>query len=142
MTIKRKKEIYKNIMAALMGGIIVGSPMVIYGCSGKNSKAAKADNGASFLSVEAASVDDSNMYNPDKSYALISFANTVQVIEYRNCVFNGGKTEVVLDTGDTFYTGNSNIITFDITSEKQLNMVNYILEENEKETVPYTYVRK
>ena len=37
MTIKRKKEIYKNIMAALMGGIIVGSPIVIYGCSGKNS---------------------------------------------------------------------------------------------------------
>lgn len=142
MTIKRKKEIYISIMAALMGGIIVGSPMVIYGCSGKNSKAAKADNSSSLLSVEAASVDDSNVYNPDKSYALVSFANTVQVIEYRNCVFNGVKTEIVLDTGDTFYTGSSNIITFDITSEKQLNMVNYILEENEKETVPYTYVRK
>ena len=142
MTIKRKKEIYISIMAALMGGIIVGSPMVIYGCSGKNSKAAKADNSSSLLSVEAASVDDSNVYNPDKSYALASFANTVQVIEYRNCVFNGVKTEIVLDTGDTFYTGSSNIITFDITSEKQLNMVNYILEENEKETVPYTYVRK
>ena len=142
MTIKRKKEIYISIMAALMGGIIVGSPMVIYGCSGKNSKAAKADNSSSLLSVEAASVDDSNVYNPDKSYALVSFANTVQVIEYRNCVFDGGKTEFVLDTGDTFYTGSSNIITFDITSEKQLNMVNYILEENEKETVPYTYVRK
>ena len=142
MTIKRKKEIYKSIMAALMGGIIFGSPIAIYGCSGKNSKAAKADNSSSLLSVEAASVDDSNVYNPDKSYALVSFANTIQVIEYRNCVFDEGKTEVVFDTGDTFYTGSSNIITFDITSEKQLNMVNYILEENEKETVPYTYVRK
>lgn len=143
MTIKRKKEIYKSIASLLMGGVIIGTPITYAGCSNLDGNS-RQDGHVGNVETNIVSINNQshNKYSLDKNYALISFGNTVQVIEYSNYVINEGLTEIIFDTGDTIYIANSNVLLFDIDSKKQVDLVNNILNENEKETVPYTYVRK
>lgn len=143
MTIKRKKEIYKSIASLLMSGVLISTPITYAGCYSLDDNSSNEKHvGNVKKNLVSISNKSDNKYSLDKYYALVSFGSTVQVIEYSNSIVREGITEVIFDTGDTFYIANSNILLFDIDSKKQLDMVNNILSENEKETVPYTYVRK
>lgn len=143
MTLKEKKILYLKMKALLICGTIATSTLPVFGC---DTISKKNENERVLGSIQELSCDIENgkynSYNLDKCYALVQFGGSVQVIEFDTYNQKQWNTNVSFDTGDSFFIDNSNIIIFDIESESQLRMINNILEENQKETVPYTYVKK
>ena len=125
MSNKKKINIYKSIIGLLLGGTILTTPIMASGCD-------KKDNAESTIECE------------NKQYALISFGDSVQVIEYKKSFIYGNNGRVKITTYDDkeFTTSLSNIYFFDETSEEQVAIVNKILKDNKEETFPYKYIKK
>lgn len=136
----------KRIIALGMSAITLISASSLIGCS-KKDQASTVDT-STLDTIDNSSnntngvINDFNNIDSASNYCLISFDDTLQVIKYQN--YSMGTESLVriyFNDKDFIMIDISNVLFFDINSKEQVDLVNEILTNSEKETIPYVKVR-
>lgn len=135
----------KRIIALGLSAITLTSASGLIGCNNTNDQDSTLDTSISDNldnSSDNGVIEDYNNIDSNSNYCLIDFGDTLKVIKYQHYTrSNSAFVNIYLDDNDIITIGTSNVLFFDINSKEQVNLVNEILMNNEKETIPYVKVR-
>lgn len=132
----------KRIMALGMSAIALTSVSGLTGCSKKDKDSTVDASISSTADDTNGLIQDFDNLDSTANYCLISFDDTIQVIKYKSYqMVKDSLIDIHFNDKDFIRIDTANVLFFDINSKEQVDLVNEILMNNEKETIPYVKVR-